>query len=61
MLNVYGYQPCLLKKLPEKLGLHCYAVSIHPDELVRELPLKKILDPPMLTYLPLSAEWRCRL
>jgi len=29
------------------LGLHCYAVSTHPDELVLEPPLK-ILDPPML-------------
>jgi len=38
---VYGYQPCLLKKLPEKLGLHCYAVSIHPAELVREPPTEK--------------------
>jgi len=39
--NVYGYQPCLLKKLPEQLGLHCYAVSTHPDELVLETPPKK--------------------
>jgi len=29
------------------LGLHCYAVSTHPDEVVLEPPLKKILDPPM--------------
>ena len=35
------------KKLPEQLGLHCYAVSTHPDELVLEPPPKKILDPPM--------------
>jgi len=26
------------KKLPEQLGLHCYAVSTHPDELVLEPP-----------------------
>jgi len=36
--NVYGCQPCLLKKLLEQLGLHCYAVSIYPDELVLEPP-----------------------
>jgi len=29
------------KKLHEQLGLHCYAVSTHPDELVLEPPLKK--------------------
>ena len=28
------------KKLPEQLGLHCYAVGTHPDELVLE-PLPK--------------------
>jgi len=28
------------------LGLHCYAVSTHPDEIVLELPLKKFLDAP---------------
>jgi len=44
--NVYGFKQCLLKKLPEQLVLHCYAVSTHPDELVLEPPLK-ILDPPM--------------
>jgi len=37
-------------KLPEQLGLHCYAVSTHPDELVLEPPPKKILDPPMTPY-----------
>jgi len=37
------------KKLPEQLGLHCYAVSTPPDEVVLEPPLKKILDPPMTT------------
>jgi len=38
-----------VEKLPEELGFHCYAVSTHPDELVLEpLPLKNILDPPML-------------
>ena len=31
----------MLKKLPEQLGLHCYAVSTHPDELVLDPPLKK--------------------
>jgi len=30
--------PCLLKKLPEQLGLHLYAFSTHPDELVLEHP-----------------------
>jgi len=35
------------KKLPEQLGLHCYAVSTHPDELVLTPPPKKILDPPV--------------
>jgi len=34
------------KKLPELLGLHCYAVNTHPDEFVPEPP-KKIRDPPM--------------
>jgi len=34
-------------KLLEQLGLHAYAVSTHPDELVLEPPLKKILDPPV--------------
>jgi len=29
------------------LGLHCYAVSTHPDEVVLEHSPKKILDPPM--------------
>jgi len=29
------------KKLPEQLGLHCYAVSTHLDELVLEPPSKK--------------------
>ena len=29
------------KKLPEQLGLHCYAVTTHPDELVLETPHKK--------------------
>ena len=29
------------KKLPEQLGLHCYAVSTHPDELVLDPPQKK--------------------
>jgi len=29
------------KKLPEQLGLHCYAVGTHPDELVLEPPPKK--------------------
>jgi len=28
------------KKLPERLGLHHYAVNTHPDEFVPELPLK---------------------
>jgi len=28
-------------KLPEQLGLHAYAVSTHPEELVLEPPLKK--------------------
>jgi len=33
----------LLKKLPaEHLGLHCYTVSTHLDELVLEPPPKKI-------------------
>jgi len=27
--------------LPEQLGLHCCAISTHPDELVLEPPLKK--------------------
>jgi len=40
------YYRRLLRKLPEQLGLHCYAVSTHPDELVLNPP-KKILDPPM--------------
>jgi len=31
----------LLKKLPEPLCLHRYAVSTHPDEFVPEPPLKK--------------------
>ena len=35
------------KKLPEQLGLHCYAVNTHPDELVLEPPPKKIMDPSM--------------
>jgi len=26
------------KRLPEQLGLHCYVVSTHPDELVLESP-----------------------
>jgi len=30
------------KKLPEQLGLHCYEVSTHPDELVfHSPPLKR--------------------
>jgi len=41
----------LLKKLSEQLGLHRYAVSTHPDEIVLESPLKKFLDPPMGTPL----------
>jgi len=28
------------KELPEKLGLHCYAVSTHPDEVVLNPPWK---------------------
>jgi len=28
------------KKLPKQLGLHLYAVSTHPDELVLEPPSK---------------------
>jgi len=36
------------KTLPEQLGLHCYAVSTHPDELVFD-PHLKILDPPVIT------------
>jgi len=36
------------------LGLHCYAVSTHPDELVPEPPLKKILDPPMILLTKLE-------
>ena len=36
------------KKLPEHLGLHCYAESTHPGELGLEPSHKKILDPPML-------------
>jgi len=36
--NVFGCQPCLLKKFPEQLGLHCYTVSTHPGELLLELP-----------------------
>jgi len=35
------------KKLPEQLGLHCYAASTHPDEFVLQAPPKKILDQPM--------------
>ena len=31
------------KKLSEQLGLHRYAVSTYPDELVLEAPPKKIL------------------
>jgi len=31
----------LSKKLPDQLGLNCYAVSTHPYELVLEPPLKK--------------------
>jgi len=42
----------VLKKLPEQMGLHCYAVSIHRDELVLEPPLKNpgsaYGDPPSL-------------
>jgi len=39
----------LLKKLPEQLGLNCYAVSTHSDKLIIEPPPpKKFLDPPML-------------
>jgi len=34
-------RPCLLKKLPEQMGLHRYAVSMHADELVLEPPPKK--------------------
>jgi len=29
------------KKLSEQLGLHAYAVSTHPDELVLEATLQK--------------------
>jgi len=29
------------------LGLHWYAVSAHPDELILDPPPKKILDPPV--------------
>jgi len=39
------------KPLPEQLGLHCYVVTTHPDELVLEAPLKKILDPPMVLWI----------
>jgi len=39
--NVYGYSPCLLKKLPEQLGFHRYAVKTHPHGFVPEpLPTK---------------------
>jgi len=31
----------LSKKLPDQLGVNCYAVSTHPYELVLELPPKK--------------------
>jgi len=31
----------LSKKLPDQLGLNCYAVSTHPYELVLEPPPKK--------------------
>jgi len=42
------------KKLPEQLGLHCYAVSTHPDEFFLSSPLKIFLDPPMKSqyFLP---------
>jgi len=42
------------KKLPEQLGLHCYAVSTHPDKFVLSSPLKIFLDPPMKSqyFLP---------
>jgi len=45
------------------LGLHCYEISTHPDELVLEPPpLKKILDPPMpLFFSFLGFSWLCRL
>jgi len=33
--------------LPEQLGLHCYAVTTHPDDLVLEPTPKKVLEPPM--------------
>jgi len=34
--NVYRYQRCLFEKVTQQLGLHCYAISAHPDELVLE-------------------------
>jgi len=39
--NVYEYLPCLLKNLPEQLGLRRYAINTHLDEFVPEPALKK--------------------